>query len=49
MDVDNRYSDGPVQTGNGRQEEAGPNDPAAFIQDLANKVYRSGRLITLHR
>jgi hypothetical protein len=38
MDMETRYNDGPVQTSNVRPEETRPSDPAAFIQDLANKV-----------
>lgn len=38
MDVDTRFNDGPVQASNKRSEETSPCDPAAFIQDLANKV-----------
>ena len=41
MDIDNRYNDGPVQVASSRPEETGLSDPAAFIQDLANKVRRS--------
>ena len=38
MDTDTRFNAGPVQTTSGRPEEVRPSDPAAFIQDLANKV-----------
>jgi hypothetical protein len=40
MDIDTRYNNGPVQVASSRPEENGPSDPAAFIQDLANKVCR---------
>jgi hypothetical protein len=38
MDMDTRLNAGPVQTTSGRPEEIRSSDPAAFIQDLANKV-----------
>lgn len=38
MDMDTRFNAGPVQTTSGRPEEVRASDPAAFIQDLANKT-----------
>lgn len=40
MDMNTRFNAGPVLNTSSHAEEASPSDPAAFIQDLANKVRR---------